>query len=73
MSTTKSGLSDLAGRLKGFSETLFARVRIAADEPPRVLPVARRRRAQAAVPRGAWPETLSFAGRAFWTARNEPL
>jgi len=33
-----AGLADLAGRLKVFSETLFARVVIAADEPPRVLP-----------------------------------
>ena len=34
----EAGLRDLAGRLKTFSETLFARVLIAADEPPRVLP-----------------------------------
>lgn len=33
-----AGLADLAGRLKVFSETLFARVVIDADEPPRVLP-----------------------------------
>ena len=33
-----AGLADLAGRFKVFSETLFARVAIAADEPPRVLP-----------------------------------
>jgi len=32
------GIADLAGRLKVFSETLFARVVIDADEPPRVLP-----------------------------------
>ena len=36
--TDAAGLADLAGRLKGFPETLFARVQIAADEPPRVLP-----------------------------------
>ena len=34
----EAGLRDLAGRLKTFSQTLFARVLIAADEPPRVLP-----------------------------------
>ena len=32
------GIADLAGRLKVFSETLFAHVVIDADEPPRVLP-----------------------------------
>ena len=32
-------LGDLAGRLKNFRGTLFARVQIAADEPPRVLPL----------------------------------
>jgi thiamine pyrophosphate-dependent acetolactate synthase large subunit-like protein len=32
-------LSDLAGRLKVFGETLFARVAIEAGEPPRVLPL----------------------------------
>ena len=32
-------LGDLAGRLKNLRETLFARVQIAADEPPRVLPL----------------------------------
>ena len=35
----EAGLSDLAGRLKGFSELLFARVAIEAAEPPRVLPL----------------------------------
>ena len=34
-----AGLADLAGRLKRFTETLFARVLIAAEEPPRVLPL----------------------------------
>ncbi len=34
----EAGLRDLAGRLKTLSQTLFARVLIAADEPPRVLP-----------------------------------
>jgi len=34
-----AGLADLAGRLKGFTETLFARVAIEASEPPRVLPL----------------------------------
>jgi thiamine pyrophosphate-dependent acetolactate synthase large subunit-like protein len=34
----EAALADLAGRLKCFSETLFARVAIAAEEPPRVLP-----------------------------------
>jgi thiamine pyrophosphate-dependent acetolactate synthase large subunit-like protein len=33
------GLADLARRLKGFSETFFARVLIEASEPPRVLPL----------------------------------
>jgi len=32
-------LGDLARRLKNLRETLFARVQIAADEPPRVLPL----------------------------------
>ena len=34
----QAGLETLAGELRALSETLFARVRIAADEPPRVLP-----------------------------------
>jgi thiamine pyrophosphate-dependent acetolactate synthase large subunit-like protein len=34
----EAGLADLAGRLKTLQETLFARVAIAAEEPPRVLP-----------------------------------
>jgi hypothetical protein len=34
----EAALADLAGRLKSLHETLFARVAIAADEPPRVLP-----------------------------------
>jgi len=34
----EAGLRDLAARLKGLRETLFARVLIAAEEPPRVLP-----------------------------------
>jgi thiamine pyrophosphate-dependent acetolactate synthase large subunit-like protein len=34
----EAGLSDLAARLKTFTETLFARVVIAPEEPPRVLP-----------------------------------
>jgi thiamine pyrophosphate-dependent acetolactate synthase large subunit-like protein len=33
-----AALADLAGRLRDLRETLFARVAIAADEPPRVLP-----------------------------------
>ena len=33
-----AGLADLARRLKDLRETLFARVAISADEPPRVLP-----------------------------------
>jgi thiamine pyrophosphate-dependent acetolactate synthase large subunit-like protein len=49
----ETGLADLAGRLKGLSETLFARVAIAAAEPPRVLPlrdgVALKERFRAAV------------------------
>jgi thiamine pyrophosphate-dependent acetolactate synthase large subunit-like protein len=32
------GLADLAGRMKSLRETLFARVSIEANEPPRVLP-----------------------------------
>jgi len=34
----QAGLETLAGELRSLSETLFARVRIAADEPQRVLP-----------------------------------
>jgi thiamine pyrophosphate-dependent acetolactate synthase large subunit-like protein len=34
----EAGLRDLAARLKTLSETLFARVLIEANEPPRVLP-----------------------------------
>jgi thiamine pyrophosphate-dependent acetolactate synthase large subunit-like protein len=34
----EAGLADLAGRLKTFTAPLFARVRIVADDPPRVLP-----------------------------------
>ena len=34
----EAGLRDLGQRLKTLRETLFARVLIAADEPPRVLP-----------------------------------
>jgi thiamine pyrophosphate-dependent acetolactate synthase large subunit-like protein len=34
----EAALAGLAGRLKGLDETLFARVAIAAEEPPRVLP-----------------------------------
>ena len=34
----EAGLKKLAGELAGLKETLFARVRIAADEPTRVLP-----------------------------------
>ena len=34
----EAGLADLAARLNSFTATLFARVRISADEPPRVLP-----------------------------------
>lgn len=33
------GLGELAAHLTGFTELLFARVRIAANEPPRVLPL----------------------------------
>jgi thiamine pyrophosphate-dependent acetolactate synthase large subunit-like protein len=36
--TDEAGLRDLRGRLKTLRETLFARVPIVADEPPRVLP-----------------------------------
>jgi len=36
--TDEAGLHDLRGRLKTLRETLFARVPIAASEPPRVLP-----------------------------------
>jgi thiamine pyrophosphate-dependent acetolactate synthase large subunit-like protein len=35
----QGGLADLAGRLKAFGATLFARVAIEAAEPPRVLPL----------------------------------
>jgi thiamine pyrophosphate-dependent acetolactate synthase large subunit-like protein len=36
--TDEAGLTALADDLAGLKQTLFARVRIAADEPPRVLP-----------------------------------
>jgi thiamine pyrophosphate-dependent acetolactate synthase large subunit-like protein len=36
--TDEAGLKRLAGELRALKETLFARVRIAADDPPRVLP-----------------------------------
>ena len=49
----EAALADLAARLKDLSETLFARVLIAADEPPRVLPerdgVALKQRFRAAI------------------------
>ncbi len=49
----EAALSGLAGRLKGLDETLFARVAISAEEPPRVLPekdgVALKRRFRAAL------------------------
>ncbi len=49
----EAGLADLAARLKALDGTLFARVSIAADEPPRVLPekdgVALKRRFRAAL------------------------
>jgi thiamine pyrophosphate-dependent acetolactate synthase large subunit-like protein len=35
----QNALADLARRLKNLNETLFARVLIAAEEPPRVLPL----------------------------------
>jgi thiamine pyrophosphate-dependent acetolactate synthase large subunit-like protein len=35
----QDGLADLARRLKALRQTLFARVLISADEPPRVLPL----------------------------------
>jgi thiamine pyrophosphate-dependent acetolactate synthase large subunit-like protein len=48
-----TGLNDLAARLKNFDETLFARVVIEANDPPRVLPerdgVAIKRRFRAAL------------------------
>jgi thiamine pyrophosphate-dependent acetolactate synthase large subunit-like protein len=48
-----AALDDLAARLKTFTETLFARVRISPEEPPRVLPlkdgVALKRRFRAAL------------------------
>jgi thiamine pyrophosphate-dependent acetolactate synthase large subunit-like protein len=36
--TDEAGLRELAERLRGFDQTIFARVAIRADEPPRVLP-----------------------------------
>ena len=49
----EAALADLARRLKGLSETLFARVLIAPEEPPRVLPlrdgVALKQRFRAAI------------------------
>ena len=49
----QAALDTLAGLLGSFRETLFARVRIAADEPTRVLP-----------PRTAWNSSLRFRKRA---------
>jgi thiamine pyrophosphate-dependent acetolactate synthase large subunit-like protein len=49
----EAGLADLATRLRSLTQTTFARVAIAADEPPRVLPerdgVAIKRRFRAAL------------------------
>jgi thiamine pyrophosphate-dependent acetolactate synthase large subunit-like protein len=49
----EAGLHDLAARLQGLRETLFARVLIEASEPPRVLPlrdgVALKQRFRAAI------------------------
>jgi thiamine pyrophosphate-dependent acetolactate synthase large subunit-like protein len=49
----QAGLRDLAGRLKTLREALFARVLIAPEEPPRVLPlrdgVALKNRVRAAI------------------------
>jgi thiamine pyrophosphate-dependent acetolactate synthase large subunit-like protein len=49
----EAALAGLAGRLKGLGETLFARVAISAEEPPRVLPerdgAALKRRFRAAI------------------------
>ncbi len=49
----EAALRDLGQRLKGLRETLFARVLIAAEEPPRVLPlrdgVALKQRFRAAI------------------------
>ncbi len=49
----EAALADLARRLKGLDETLFARVLIAPEEPPRVLPlrdgVALKQRFRAAI------------------------
>jgi thiamine pyrophosphate-dependent acetolactate synthase large subunit-like protein len=49
----EAGLAELAARLKGLRETLFARVAISAAEPPRVLPerdgVAIKQRFRAAI------------------------
>jgi thiamine pyrophosphate-dependent acetolactate synthase large subunit-like protein len=49
----EAALSGLAGRLQSLDETLFARVAISAEEPPRVLPekdgVALKRRFRAAL------------------------
>jgi thiamine pyrophosphate-dependent acetolactate synthase large subunit-like protein len=36
--TDDAGLSEFAARLPGFDQTMFARIAIRADEPPRVLP-----------------------------------
>ena len=51
--TDETSLRDLAARLKSLRETLFARVLITAEEPPRVLPerdgVALKRRFRAAI------------------------
>ena len=53
----EAALAELAGRLKGFDDTLFARVAIEAAEPPRVLPlrdgVALKQRFRAALGIGA--------------------
>ena len=67
----EAGLADLAARLKTLNETLFARVAISAEEPPRVLPekdgVALKQRFRAAARR----QGLKSAGPApFWTVRG---
>jgi hypothetical protein len=48
----QAALEKLAGELAALNETLFARVRIAADEPQRVLPTKDGAGTEAALPQG---------------------
>ena len=59
----EGALADLASRLKRLRETLFARVLIAVEEPPRVLPVRDGVVLKERVPHSYWHQTI---GPACW-------